>query len=298
MTAKPITSNSGQTVTDGQKKQYRRFMEDVTERTLKEAGLDKDSIQRFLGNGDEFYTELLTLVKKHSVTDEFSDEEVESSYGYPAGYKPLGITEQTNCLRELFPGCGYADEKLAEQELPDGAEGWFAIPRWEKFGSTYAQALERVIAKLKELHGDKFFNYREGALTDKHVRLTERTAARLKLLGEQQKGYDLMVVPSQFGLRHRGRSVRRARVVFISNEFGLDPFSAAIMLLTHPMRLQRNEDLCIDCAGADYRPSGSGSFSYCLSFGWSVGELNFDYNVLNNASENFGSASAFGGASA
>jgi len=51
------------------------------------------------------------------------------------------------------------------------------------------------------------------------------------------KHHDILVVPAQFGLRHRGRSVRRVREVMNANEFGLGVFAIGIMLLTHPERL-------------------------------------------------------------
>ncbi|MBI2625234.1 MAG: hypothetical protein HYW70_02795 [Candidatus Nealsonbacteria bacterium] len=48
------------------------------------------------------------------------------NYGYPKGYKVKNITEQTNILRQLFPGIGYADDKLAERPLPPNADGRFS----------------------------------------------------------------------------------------------------------------------------------------------------------------------------
>ena len=42
------------TVTDGQKKQVRRFAEDAVDRAIAEGLLDKDSIQKLIENGDEF----------------------------------------------------------------------------------------------------------------------------------------------------------------------------------------------------------------------------------------------------
>ncbi|MEK7179337.1 MAG: hypothetical protein AAB727_03745, partial [Patescibacteria group bacterium] len=42
------------TVTDGQKKQVRRLMEDAMDRVIAEGLLDKDGIQKLIENGDEF----------------------------------------------------------------------------------------------------------------------------------------------------------------------------------------------------------------------------------------------------
>ena len=262
-----------QSITSGQEKQYKRFVEDAAEKALKEVGLDKDGLQKLIENGDEFQARIITGIRELSVSNQFSDEEVASSYGYLSGYKPKGITEQTNILRQLFSGIGYADEKLADQPLPANAEGWFAIPRWQKVAKTYGEAAEKVLELIKQQHKGKFYNWREGKLGEQYLRQHERTAKKLHVLGDQQKDYDILVVPAQFGLRHRGRSVRRAREVFTANEFGLGAFEIGCMLLTHPERLVSYDDLWIDCAGDEYAPDAGGGFSYAPFFFFLDGEV-------------------------
>ena len=187
------------------------------------------------------------------MSSQFADEEVGSSYGYLSGYKPKGITEQTNILRQLFPGVGFADEKLAERPVPVGAEGWFAIPKWQTIAPTYGEAVEKVLAKIEETRKGKFKNRREGELGPDDLKQTARTEVTMfETLGYEQKDHDILVVAAQFGLRHRGRSVRRAREVMQVNEFGLGAFAVGIMILTHPERLMHDDDLCIDCAGDEY----------------------------------------------
>src|SRR3989344_6999655 len=129
-------------VTDGQKKQIKRFVEDAVDRVLADNVLDKDCAQKIIGSGAELQARVITAIRELSVPNEFADEEVASNYGYLSGYKPKCITEQTNILRQFFPGIGYANEKLAEQPLPEGAEGWFAIPRWQKVAKTYPEAVQ------------------------------------------------------------------------------------------------------------------------------------------------------------
>ncbi len=136
-------------ITPGQKKQYKRFVEDAADKAFAEIGLDKDGLQKLIGNGDEFQSRIVAAVRELSVNNQFADEEVESSYGYLSGYQPKGITEQTNRLRELFPGIGYADEKLSEADLPPNTEGWFAIPRWQKIASTYGEAVQKVFNLIR-----------------------------------------------------------------------------------------------------------------------------------------------------
>lgn len=81
MTIRSITS-----ITDGQKKQYFRFVEDAAEKALKEVGLDKDGIQKLIEKGDEFQARIVTGIRELSVSNQSADEEVESSYA-PPGYK-------------------------------------------------------------------------------------------------------------------------------------------------------------------------------------------------------------------
>lgn len=284
MTTKSITS--------GQEKQFKRFVEDAAERALKEVGLDKDGLQKLIEQGDKLQARIIAGIRELSVSNQFADEEVESDYGYLSGYKPKGITEQTNILRQLFSGIGYADEKLVEQPLPANTEGWFAIPKWQSVAETYEEAVQKVLDLIKKQRKGKFYNWREGRLGAQYLRQHERTVEKLQQLSDQQKGYDILIVAAQFGLRHRGRSVRRAREVFTANEFGLGAFEVGCMLLTHPERLQDLDDLWIDCAGDEYAPDAAGDFSFAPSFYFNEGEVRFDSCWLGSAFSYYGSASA------
>lgn len=278
-------------ITDGQKKQYLRFVEDAVERALKETPLDKDGIQKLIENGDEFQARIVTGIKDLSVSNQFADEEVKSSYVYPKGYKVKGITEQTNILRQLFPGVGFADEKLAEQPLPPNAEGWFAIPKWQTLAPTYGEAVEKVLAMIASKR--KFYNYRDGQLGAEYLRQHAKTVKMFQKLGDEQKDFDILVVPAQFGLRHKGRSVRRAHEVFMANEFGLGAFAIGIMVLTHPEHLVQWEQLHVDCAGDEFAPCADGDFSGAPIFYFDVGEVGFSARLCVDASRLYGSASAF-----
>lgn len=288
MTTQSITS-----ITAGQKKQYKRFVEDAAERALSEVGLDKDGLQKLIEHGDEFQARIVTGIRELCVSNRFANEEVGSSFGYLSGYKPKGITEQTNRLRELFPGIGSADVKPAEQPLPANAEGYFAIPSWEKIAPTYGQAVEKVLGMIKQTRNGQFYNYREGALGPKNLRQHERTVVMFRKLSNQQKDLDILVVPAQFGLCHRGRSVRRAREVFNENEVGLGAFAVGIMLLTHPERLQHYDDLWIDCAGDEYSPDAGGSFESAPCFLFDDDQVKFDCYWFDDAYGFYGSASGF-----
>ncbi|NCN08080.1 hypothetical protein GW944_00725 [Candidatus Parcubacteria bacterium] len=285
--------------TAGQIKQINRFASDAVEKVLTELGLDNPGAQRVIEHGDEFAEAIRTVtlasLKDLSVSDKFKDEEVESNYGYLSGYrKPKSITEQTNILRQIFPGVGFADEKLAEREVPANAEGWFAIPKWQTIAPTYSEAVQKVLDAIKKARNGKFYNYRDGQLNDSRLRQTAKTASVFQKLSDEQKDHDILVVAGQFGLRHRGRSVRRAREVFSVNELGLGAFAVGIMILTHAERLQHYDDLWIDCAGDEFDdPDADVRFVHAPYFLFDGGEVEFDAVWFGGASGFYGSASAF-----
>lgn len=286
-------------ITSGQIKQINRFGSDAIEKVLVELGLDNPGAQRVIEHGDEFAEAIrnaaIASLKNLSVSDKFKEEEVESNYGYPSGYKPKGITEQTNRLRELFPDIGYADEKLAEGTLPPNAEGWFTIPRWEKIAPTYNEAVQKVLDLIKQTRNGKFCNFHEGQLGPDQLRQSTRTAKFFQMLGDEQKDKDILVVPAQFGLRHRGRSVRRTREVMQSNEFGLGAFAIGIMILTHPERLMNYDELYVDCAGDEFDdPDADVRFGKAPFFGGDDGgEVRFGTINVSYAFDAYGSASGF-----
>lgn len=285
--------------TAGQLKQINRLVADAVEKIVTELGLDKDGAQRVIEHGDELVgnvgTVTLATLKDLSVTDKYKDEEVKSSYGYLSGYKkPKGITEQTNILRQLFPGIGFADEKLAEREVPKGADnGWFAIPKWQSLAPTYGEAVQLVLNKLKETRNGAFYNYREGELGPDQLRQSAKTTSVFQKLGDEQKDHDILVVAAQFGLQHRGRSVRRVREILLGNEFGLGAFAVGIMLLTHPERLQHYDDLWIDCAGDEFSAGADGEFGRAPIFYFRVDRLKFYTDDVSRANGRYGSVSGF-----
>jgi len=274
-------------ITSNQRKQIVRFVEDG----IDAMNLQKDGAQHLIEKGGEFQTELEKLVERFSIAGRCADEEVESSYGYLSGYKPKGITEQTNRLRELFPGIDYESVKLAEAGLPENAEGWFAIPRWNKVAPTYNEAVQKVLDLIKQTRNGVFYNYREGELGPHQLRQSAKSVSVFQKLGDEQKDQDILVVPAQFGLRHRGRSVRRAREVMNANECGLGAFAIGIMLLTHPERLKHYDDLWIDCAGDEFAPSADSDFSESPYFEFDVGRVGFGTGDVDDASVCYGSAS-------
>jgi len=289
------TSITSSIITDGQKEQVRRLVEDAVDRVFHDGVPDKDGAQKLIANGDDLEARVISAIRELSIPNKFADEEVESTYGYLSGYKPnsKSVADQVKRLQELLPGIGCANEKLAEQPIPEGAEGFFAIPRWQKVGKTYEEALQKVLDLIKQTCNGAFCNYREGQIGPDRLRLRAKTQKALEMLGQQQEGNDILVILYQFGFRHRGRSVRRALEVMPSMEFGNDPFTIACMLLTHLERLADHNDLWIDCAGAEYDCVEDGSFDGAPYFRFDDGRVEFDGFFAGHASGCYGSSSGF-----
>lgn len=288
--------------TEDQERQLRQMAEAITvsgvKLALEKVNPDREGLQRLLGQGDEIKSAMadfwLNQLRYRAVTNQYADEEVESSYRYLSGYSPKNVVVQLGCLQHLFPDLGFPQPSITmTQQLPEGAEGWFAIPRWEKIAPTYGEAVQKVLDLIKQARGGRFYNYRENQLGPEYLRQHEHSLDMWKQIGEAQTGRDILVVPAQFGLRHRGRSVRRAREVFGANEFGLGAYAVGIMLLTHPERLQQLNDLWIDCAGDEFAPVADGRFDLAPYFNFHDGSVKFGTRWVSDCHDDYGSASAF-----
>ena len=272
----------------------------IVEAAYNKAGLSEDEAQRV--NDTPGLADLIgTFIADNRLTDKYKNEEVKSNYGYLSGYKkPKGVTEQTNLLRQLFPGIGFADEKTEPRLVPANAEGYFAVPRWQSVvkhlpveRQVYGEAVQIVLDQLEKAYKGKFKNWCEGQLGPNQLRQSAKSVAAWEKIGEAQKGFDILLVPAQFGIRHRGRSVRRACEVMQADEFGLGAFAVGIMLLTHADRLKHYDDLWIDCAGDEYAPDADGDFSDAPLFDFHGDRLRFGANGVAHAYGYCGSVSAF-----
>jgi hypothetical protein len=152
--------------------------------------------------------------------------------------------------------------------------------------------LDRWFPVKHKLFNGNFYNCRDGQLGPQYLRQSAKSAKAFQKLGTEQKDHDILVVAAQFGLVHRGRSVRRAREVMNASEFGLGAFAVGIMLLTHPERLQHYDDLWIDCAGDEFSYDGDGRFGSAPCFGFDGDEVRFDAYDVRDTRGLYGSASA------
>jgi len=281
-------------ITPDKRKQIFRLLKDE----LNKSTLDDLEAQLVIERGDELQDGLRKFLIGLSSSSCYENEEVASTCGYSTtelfSYStPKSIAIQVERLREFFPGLGTVDESIATRDLPINAEGYFAIPRWEIIASTYGEAVQEVLDLFKWNRDSRFHNDCEDQLGLQYLRQNSCTMVKFEQLSEQQTGHDILVFPAQFGILHRGKSVRRAREVMPSNEFSLNAFSIAIMLLIHPERLHHYNDLSINCAGDECSSDADGYFDKAPWFNFDAGWVNFSADDVDNVTEDYGSASAF-----
>jgi len=257
--------------------------------------LDRDSAQYVLDLGQKFQDEVASsvveLIRRHTVSDKYKTEEAGSDRVYPPTYRVWPVETQTKELRKAFPSLGNCMERLGHRELPDGAEDWFAIPRWQALAPTYNEAVEMVLGLLATRR--RFSNRILGRLGPTYLRQSERSKLGEKILSEQQPECDILVLAAQAGMRHRGRSARRARVSLASNEFGLGVFAVCCLLLTHPERLSNGDTLMIDCGGDEYSVRGDLTFDRVPLLDYDLSGTEFSVFYDDRARNLWGTPTAF-----
>ena len=139
---------SGNT-TDSQNAQLQEFLATAVKTAYLASieRLDMISAQTVLDAGKKLKADVAAsveeIIQRYTTSDKFKDEEVGSNRTYPPTYKVRPIEAQVTELKKLFPVLGTCMEKLARKPLLEGAEAWFAIPRW--------QALSQPTTRLSKL---------------------------------------------------------------------------------------------------------------------------------------------------
>ncbi|NBX58782.1 MAG: hypothetical protein EBT64_09935 [Gammaproteobacteria bacterium] len=313
-------------MTRDQEQQIMRLGSAAVEAALKGFTLEIDRAALVIANGDEFAQVVkdaaASAINRLSVPIAYAKEEVKSKYNYPPeytgtyedGYRdedtdpvtPIGVQicdlartldiSQNESLR-------FADQELPKFRLPDGAEGWFAIPKVEAIAARHfknvtdpRERYRRSVLLLfdKLTRGRRLFGFSEERhLRENQVRQRARTVVMLERLGEVQKG-DILIVPAQFGLRHSGRSVRRSEALLTSTEFGLGMLAVGAMTLTHSKRFKIEEQHSPYCAGDELSREGDEVFSYApLFYSMGIGLFKCLHEPINRADPRFGAATGF-----
>jgi hypothetical protein len=287
---------SGNT-TEQQNLQLQAFLGEAVQEAYQTAieQLDRHSAQAVLDMDKKLKREVagavVEIIHRHTVSDKYKDEEVGSNRVYPPTYRVRPVEAQVTELKKHFPSLGTCLEKLARKQLVEGAEAWFAIPRWQALAPTYNEAVEMVLGVLATKR--KLSNRIVGKLGPTYLRQSERSKLAEKILSEQQEGNDILVVAAQAGMLHRGSSARRTRVAMAGNEFGLGVFAFVCMLLTHPERLSTGDTLMIDCSGDEYSVRGDYTFDRVPLFDYDLSGIEFSIFYEDRARNLWGTPTGF-----
>ena len=289
----PLSGNT----TEQQNRMLQEFLGEAAQTAFSKAieQLDRQSAQTLIETGKQLKSEIagmmVDMIHRHTVSDKFKDEEVGSTRVYPPTYRVRPIEAQVTELKKLFPSLGSGNEKLARKPLLEGAEAWFAIPRWQALASTYNEAVEMILGVLASKR--RFSNRIVGRLGEKFLRQTERSRLAESILADQQQGNDILVVAAQAGMLHRGSSARRTRVAMAPNEFAFGIFAFASLLLTHPERLSANDTLMVDCGGDEYSVRGDYTFDRVPLFDYDISGIEFSIFYEDRARNLWGSPTGF-----
>lgn len=283
--------------TQEQKDQLRDALQETISRIHRHAlkELDAHAARLVLDMEEKLKTEIasaaMKIIHRLTTSEKFKSEETVSRREYPAKYKVRPVEAQVTELKKHFPKLNNCMEKIARRELPEGAEAWFAMPRWSAVAPTYGEAVEQVIAVLSKIR--KLDNRLGGKLGESFMHQSDRSKLAEKILADQQPGCDILVIAAQSGLLHRGCSARRARVVMAGNEYGLGAFAMGCMLITHPERLSHADTLMIDCGGDEYSLRGDGVFDRVPLFDYDIGGIEFSVFYDDRARNLWGTPSGF-----
>jgi enamine deaminase RidA (YjgF/YER057c/UK114 family) len=303
MATSPVTPHqivplhlSGNT-TEQQNKQLQEFLGAAVEEAYRTAieNLDRQSAQVVLDKEKTLKSEVagqvVEIIHRNTASDKFKDEEMGSNRVYPPTYRVRPVEAQVTALKGYFPSLGSCMEKLGRRPLPEGAEAWFVIPRWQALAQTYNEAVQLVVELLASKR--RFSNRIIGRLGPEYLRQSERTKLAEKILAEQQEGNDLLVVAAQAGILHRGSSARRTRIAIAGNEFCMGIFAFACMLLTHPERLSSGDTLMVDCGGDEYSMRGDYTFDRVPLFDYDLSGIEFSIFYEDRARNLWGTPTAF-----
>lgn len=257
--------------------------------------LDEGQAQCLNEHGGEFQEGVASLIKQLIG--------INPNSAYPKEYtgsKP--IEDQVKMLADTFN----LDSDFALNfvrclpELPERAEGWFAIlsntalaklfPSIRDEAERYCHAVRLVHDKIAATRS--FINERDQQITPEQLKLSFLTDQAIKKIAEIQKG-DFLIVAAQLGECHYGKSVRQTREAFSPCEFGLGSLAAGTIILTHPERLVRLEQLDIDCTGDEFSPNADGNFCRTPYYYFNNGSVKYSAGNIDYISPNCGPISAF-----
>lgn len=260
----------------------------ATIKSLEDAGVTPLGLKKIRSN-PELASQIATLL---------GGRERRTKYVYPPEYKPLGIVEQVKALQKV-PAFTELDAAWALNEaqawydgldLPDWIENPLVYVWHESLGG-YHNALDLILKAIAKER--KFHNYREGQLTPERLRQSEATREAELSLKADQPG-DFLIVPSQVGDRWGNYPVKEVRESYEDGEFGHGSVAGGCLILSHPNRMVRFDELDMDFPGDEFdHPDADDRFGRAPIFGFYDGKVGFGTGHVGDAYGGYGSVSGF-----
>ncbi|MFA6537583.1 MAG: hypothetical protein WCT18_04285 [Patescibacteria group bacterium] len=203
----------------------------------------------------------------------FENEEAEKSnlYGYGQGFFYRTVFSQWEILKKHFPeldslnldywaSVDAGEIRLLRNEENNPVGSWYVFPNWRKhpevFGRFYPDAVNKIFSVLPSVRFNSGYK-----IDGNHLRQTDEFKEFFIYLCKVQGNPDFLIIGAQLGYVWANKSFRRAKVLFRPGELGLGVFAARSILLTHPERQTRTDDLGMICGGDEYSGEGSSDFS-------------------------------------
>lgn len=258
---KVVAISTKRVMTSTQKKLIQYLLLEV----LDSARLTEDGAGKVILGGSQLQEQLVRVLHSYSRDQKFSHEQTKSKCRYPISFEGIcPIEQQILVLSELFnldpeSAMRYAMEELPQLKLPEGAEDWVAIPRFQNFSQgeddlddVYTTALIRVYDEL----GARCPFTSNKNMVFSSIFQNERKKAPIAAITMRQSG-EILILPAQLGQRYRGMSNRRAEALFEEGEFALGLFEVLCIALTSPSLFapsqhQSHLPLCVSCPGDLY----------------------------------------------
>ncbi len=247
------------------------------------------------------------LEEHRALQSKYKGKKVHPAYNYPKEYGgPKPIKWQAEEMLRHLPGLDpepalrYYRDVYQKLVLPDWVEGAFLVPWEDMLARRYfpevtdpagmrCRALQLILEKITKSR--PFCNYRESQIDTDHIRISQRTQEAMQRIRDQQQG-DFRILACQLGKRWGGYCVGLARDSFVEGEYGLTSVAGGSIILVHPERLVRWEELDMDMAGDEFSDDGGGSFGHAPYFSF-LDEAKFVTRGVSDPSGYYGSASGF-----
>lgn len=274
-------------------------------------GLDYHSAQTLLDSENALY-ELRGIVaenvKRIANGTFLTEQSIPSAYGYHSGYSggktvayQISILKQHDWGRQVNWELNPEQEHILNLPLPNGSEGYFVdvfdpgmVSDHEVASFDHSRHIFFALQALSKQMPGKVTNHRNSKFDPSFYRRHRKSAEKMwKLWDSQGCPTELILIPAQFGIRHRGKSVMQSRVMTRDPEFSLDAHEGLAMLLTHGNRLADHDDLWIDFPGSEYSKDGEGEFNHSLYMRVQDGGIRFDAGDARYARARYGSITGF-----